>query len=171
MSAYLVGAYHVDALIRAALDGPADRGPKYPGDGWPRPYWRGAPLTPQQADELAAALLAENVASVTYRYRGEDLDTLPGPNDKSAYLAALLGEYRYRRPRRHLTAVETLKACDGYEYQSCEHEGWAASDARAFCDALRGRMIASLPGYQDAATWEVSAGHSPRSCTRRDSRQ
>jgi hypothetical protein len=39
-----------------------------------------------------------------------------------------------------------------YEYQACEHDGWRDSDGCAFCEAMRCRLLAKLPGAE-AAPW------------------
>ena len=89
-------------------------------------------------------LIDENAASVNYRYDENELFV-----------------YRYQRPR-HTTwsAVELLKTVDCYEYQSCEHPGWAQSQAHAFCESLRARLIGTLPGYDDAS-WGITPSTVP----------
>ena len=54
-----------------------------------------------------------------------------------------------------VSPVVILSAIACYEYQSCEHPGWATSEAHDFCHALRIKMIRMLPGYADAP-WEVT---------------
>jgi len=39
-----------------------------------------------------------------------------------------------------------------YEYQACEHDGWKDSEMRAFIDAMRERLLSTLPGAE-AAPW------------------
>jgi len=48
--------------------------------------------------------------------------------------------------------VQVLKSIDCLDYQSCEHPGWAASEAKAFIDRLQSAAIHALPGYE-AAIW------------------
>jgi hypothetical protein len=48
-----------------------------------------------------------------------------------------------------------LKAIDCYRYQSCEHPGWASSEAQQFCLALQALAINHLPGY-DQAPWDIT---------------
>ena len=64
------------------------------------------------------------------------------------------GLYVYRRSGHPADPVAVLKALDCYEYQACEDGGWEASEALAFCEALRHRAVGRLPGYE-AAPWEV----------------
>lgn len=86
-------------------------------------------------------LWAENYASVNYRYCEKDMAP----------------EYVHKSdPYRKWDAVAVLKAIACYEYQACEHPGWKTSEARAFCEELRGNAIHALPGYAEAS-WEVSA--------------
>lgn len=101
-----------------------------------------------RASGVGQMLWNENVASVSARY--PDCKDLPGP----------VGcDYQYGTHRVHtplLSPVAMLKAIDGYEYQSCEHDGWATSSAKAFVDVLRATAIRALPGYSEAA-WEIAA--------------
>ncbi len=53
-----------------------------------------------------------------------------------------------------MSTAQVLKALDCYGYQSSEHPGWNDSEAHRFCDVLRRRYGATLPGYDDAL-WEV----------------
>jgi hypothetical protein len=159
MSAYVMSKHHIDALVSAALAG---EGPGYGGGAlrWYAPgpaeetdYQRGAPwgstcvanaqtrervITLENASHVGRVLLFENMRSVAHRY-DEPLE---------------LPVYEYT-PGRVLTAVETLKAINGFEYQACEHPGWESSEARAFCEALQSAAIRRLPGYEEADTWEV----------------
>ena len=96
-------------------------------------------------------LLDENAASVNYRY---DID------DAAAV-------YVYRQPRHtDWSLPELLNALRGYEYQSCEHPGWDASQAKAFCDALQQRLVCMLPGYNDGP-WLITPGSVPATASRR----
>ena len=105
----------------------------------------------RRASEVGQMLWDENVKSVRYRYP-DCTDDLPGP----------IGcDYQYGSHEHHPwhdcpTPVGVLKACDGYEYQACEHPEWETSEAHAFINALRRRAIHALPGYDEAA-WEVAA--------------
>ena len=179
MSAYVVDKAHIDALVRAGLVLPArqvqggrlrwfwpeitqaDREATYQaGAAWgPRSAQlaeeRRRELTPSAgADRVGAMLWSENVRSVCFRYdEPEDADELPGP---VGFGVLDVAGYRFG-PGVFLPDVDpvaVLKAIDGYEYQSCEHPGWEASEAHAFCEALRRAAIGCLPGYAEAS-WEV----------------
>ncbi|HUZ55086.1 MAG TPA: hypothetical protein VMU94_21490 [Streptosporangiaceae bacterium] len=77
-----------------------------------------------------AVLLAENRRSVNHRYADDEYQA----------------PYVFTEITGHLDPIAILKAISCYEYQSCEHPGWEASEARSFCEALRRRIIRWLPG-------------------------
>lgn len=145
MSAFIVSENHIHALIEAGCSRRYTRGHVL------RWYVSGDPARPRElrwenADEIGRMLWEENVKSVAHRYPNDTPDTLPGPVP-----AADPEAYRWKRPRpRALEPVEALKAIACYEYQSSEHPEWEASEARAFCEALRHAAIAALEGYEDA---------------------
>lgn len=140
MSAFLVGEDHVNYLINAALA--FNRGGHmhwYSLDGEARKL--GELRTGDEANciEVGAMLWRENCASINARY-GE---TKEAP------------DFRFKLTSwARVTPVQVLKAIRCYEYQSCEHRGWHASSAHAFCEALRQSAISRLAGYSEAA-WEV----------------
>jgi len=92
-------------------------------------------LNRETADAVGHMLLAENFRSVNHRYAEA--------NEPEGFFA-------YRRSLQGCNPVVILKAIDCYEYQTCEHPEWEQSEAHAFCQALRKRMISMLPGYEDA---------------------
>jgi hypothetical protein len=141
MSAFIVGTDHIDCLVSAALDA----GMHQSGFGI---YWDGERVEWHNADSVGAALLRENIASVSHRYADHGTDNLPGPIPNP-----IPEDYIYQ-PCLKVDAAQVLKAIDCYEYQSCEHPGWNDSEARRFCGVLRRRYSAMMPGYDDAL-WEV----------------
>jgi hypothetical protein len=103
----------------------------------------GASFTPtriENADKIGSMLWAENHKSVNFRYK--DKQTAP--------------PYTFKRRAVPLTPVEVLKAIDCLEYQSCEHKGWKASEAKAWLDQFRAHTIGQLPGYNDAP-WGIDS--------------
>jgi len=157
MSAFIVSKKHIDYMVSAGL--------KYPELGplrWfqPKSAENVEPnngvqpkldnilrnmyvyeLTEDTADEVGRMLWLQNHVSVSYRY------------DKP--MEVTIGEpYRFER-QPEIDPVVVLKAIDCYEYQSCEDPGWETSQAKAFCNELRGVAICNLPGY-DAAPWEIT---------------
>ena len=146
MSAWIVSKHHVDAMLTAALS----RRVAGPHHGVLR-FWTGDlswSVTRETADEIGEMLWAENVASVARRYGGDDVSDLPGPVELSREA------YHFDQLPGDVEPVKVFKILDCYEYQSCEHGGWRASPALAFCDALRRACCRSLPGYE-AAPWGV----------------
>lgn len=143
MSAFIVGTDHIDALLTAAmawsdggrfsfyrLDSETDELTKFD-------------LTADTASLVGALLLLENQRSVNFRYDDDDLEPV--------YEFRALPWKFGKRP----DPVVVLKAIDCYVYQSCEHDGWPESTAKRFCVTLQGLMIANLPGYNAAPSWEV----------------
>lgn len=156
MSAYIVNAKHLNYLIAAGLQGsfrdpmrwmvpePALETDHMRGEAWgptsvESVRRRSRELTRDTADAVGQMLADENYRSVNHRY-AEDED----PE----------GFFAFDRAPVSVDPVQALKAIRCYEYQSCEHPEWENSEARAFCDALRLRMINKLPGYEEAA-WEI----------------
>ena len=162
MSAYVVSLAHVRQMVNLARYGPSDRAPQYPGDGWHGPAW--AYRVPdgivrlstmdQSPDRLVSMLVSECVQSVSYRYPNDGPDELPGPVDRY-YLEP--ERLTFERPRSHATAAQGINLVSGYEYQSCEHPGWFDSEARAFCESLRGSLVDTLHEVRQDETWEWTA--------------
>jgi hypothetical protein len=154
MSAFEVDATHIDVMVSAALQ-------RHHGEtlGW---YFGEIPraepgemlpsgedyltalskthreVTSETAEQWGATLLAENRRSVNWRYAEEEIEA----------------PYVFTEYAGQFNPVAILSAINCYEYQACEHPGWKTSEARAFCEALRSRMIRMLPGYGNAP-WEV----------------
>jgi len=154
MSAFILSQDHIDYLVTAAVMLSTGR------DSTPIYWWQypehAQPTTvgSWNADEFGRMLLAENIASVRYRYPNDEYTMLPGPIP-----TPFAHEYTYRsfapfRGREVHTIAQVLKTLACYEYQSCEHPGWEASSAKAICDNIRRAYISRIPGYDDAE-WEV----------------
>lgn len=142
MSAFMVSHESIDVVLSFALYGaPGDHGLRWYGDTDDGTMALLGRLDSSNVDEVGCMLLAENRASVNYRYSEDELD--------------IVELYRFTHRSYAPTAVEVLKACACVEYQSCEHPGWRASSARFFLDAVRDKATAHLPGYSDAP-WDWS---------------
>ena len=162
MSAFIVSDNHLAYLVHAGLaygrqsplrwqapdtEEPPGESDYAPGNPWGETSVdtmrrKARELTQETADSTMLLLYAANVASVNYRYDnrdGESVDHIPHYRDNDI---------------RHINPVQVLKALACYEYQSCETPEWDASEAHAFCEALRHRMIQVLPGYEEA-TWGI----------------
>ncbi len=151
MSAYIVSKEHVAYLTAMAM---TDNGLPYGGGlEW---YFgnNGSGRIPQDDLVMAAAaenmIWKENMVSVAYRY-GDPVEDLPGDRYVEDGITkadiALAADILF-------VAVQVLKACNCLEYQSCEHPGWEASEARAFIQALKDKAVRALPGYE-SARWGV----------------
>ncbi len=153
MSAFIVSKAHIDALVTAAINGRISWMTPAPEVN-PDTHQRGEPWGPaalaeyqarqrtantETAGTVGAMLWNENQLSVNHRYDEEDAEE----------------PYTYDRFNRPLSPVQILKAISCYEYQTCERPEWEASEARAFCRALRSETIHKLPGYDEAA-WEIT---------------
>jgi hypothetical protein len=139
MSAYIVDRAHIAYLVHSADS--LTRGVFSWFDGEDHQTMS----SPAAAGQI---LWDENVKSVQHRYPGENVGCLPGPG---------LARYDYgahQQSAKPVNPVATLKAISCYQYQSCEHPGWATSSAKRFTDTLRLTAIRALPGYDEAA-WEV----------------
>lgn len=156
MSAYVVDRGHVRFLVAAALNGRHWEGGY--GQGGPMSYYHDGKryeVNELTADEIGLMLWQECIASVAYRYPDDPEAGLPGPVEDGP-------RFGYRHPVMDppgstIKAVDVLKAIACYEYQSCEHPGWEASRAKAFCEALTATAIRNLPGYDDAP-WGAPKG-------------
>jgi hypothetical protein len=111
MSAYVVDKETIDQLVSAAIDARF--------------------TTLDDATSYGQTLWRENVISVAYRY------SLAQCN--AAELAEYEGDveaYEYT-PQAAPDTRGIIDAIDNLDYQSCEHDGWQASDAYAQLGKLR----------------------------------
>jgi hypothetical protein len=148
MSAYIVDRNHILYLVQAALSrrlsrhgGSAFRwfcGENKSGELLAGDYDRAA--------DVANLLWRENIASVSGRYPNESSATLPGPINENFVI-----EPSDFARCVEIDPIQVLKSCDCFEYQSCEHDGWRDSEAKAFIDSLRNHAWHALPGYENAA--------------------
>jgi hypothetical protein len=153
MSAFMVGSLHIDALLSAGMHraytryGPLswftvdpDTRPDFDtyeeGSRWREAHRR--QLTRHTANDVGAVLLDENQDSVNYRYNDDELEEIYQFKDVPGY----------PDPRVVLQAIKC------YEYQACEHPGWATSEAKRFCEALQSKAINILTEDIEGA-WEV----------------
>lgn len=130
MSAFVVSKEDIDILVTAHL------------------ALRGLPWSSERADSIGRLLWRENVSSVAYRY---DMPERHGA-EHAEYLEALEA-YAYEPLYAKCAAVAKIARC--YDYQSCEHPGWEASEAKRLVDELMGVFHETLPGY-DAMPWGIA---------------
>jgi hypothetical protein len=143
MSAYVVDRNHIKYLVSAAVAGPD----KFH-------LWHDGKtifdLDRSDADGLTSLgqmLWDENIKSIEARYPdcvGKP-EKMPGRNDEKFIYCHGSG-FRVDR----FEPVQVIKAAACYAYQSCEHDGWEKSAAKAFCDTLRDKYIRLLAGYEQA---------------------
>ncbi len=131
MSAYVVSKHHIDAIVTAWVA----LGIRH----------RDSRSRSEDADKVGAMLWHENLESVRYRYGYADPD-LPG---------ATVEEYTWTRVRMpdgewSVVIARILKLLDCYAYQSCEHPGWAESQAAKLVGAMRQEAWTLLPAYAEA---------------------
>lgn len=144
MSSFMVDSVHIDVLVHVAIHGPSN------GVGtWDKLYFsnQSRSITYDTADLVGAMLIAENLKSINHCYPDTIADPsgVPGPIEQYWLQAYTWTDHRYR-----LSILEALSALACYEYQSCEHPEWDASEARQFCEALRNRLIHRMPGFEQA---------------------
>jgi hypothetical protein len=145
MSAFLVTHEHIHTLLWAGLQHPR-LGTLRWHFGNPRSEGE---LQPETADIVGQMLLDENATGVNHLYNTT--------NPVQTY-----GEtYTYRPPvHRTWSIPELLNALDCYEYQACEHPNWSGSQAQAFVEALRHKLISELPGYR-TGPWTITRSSIP----------
>jgi hypothetical protein len=86
-------------------------------------------------------LWSENWRSVNHRYPTSKQELPPIYNFKRVDVSGV-------------SVIQFLKLLDCLEYQSCEHDGWAQSEARQIVDQFRAQAVTKLPGYEEAE-WSI----------------
>lgn len=150
MSAFIVDDGHIDVLVSAAFFAgphPIPLQIRYIG-GETRDEKVGIYITcenghPQKLEwtrsQLGQLLVNENYNSVNFRYNQKEQ---PHP-------------YSYQKPKCQRSPVEVIKLVHGYEYQTCEHEGWRGSAAYQVCETLVRQSCHKLATYNNS-DWTVS---------------
>lgn len=142
MSAYAVTHGTIRLLIEAARR----RNPMDPHAGSLRWYHNGRSHEAgyygddERANEIGRMLAQENANSLNYRY----------PDDLNGMIPEGWLDYVHFNCNKELTPAQVFKAAHCYEYQACEHPGWAESEAHAFLYALLHRWEGRVHGYVDA---------------------
>src|SRR5262245_1730456 len=144
MSAFIVGHDHIDALLTFATSRNPHGGVSY----LVSETGNRVEITARNATEIGRILLTENERSVRHRYPSDSPDNLPGTIGEDA------ATYRFKQWGKPLSAVAILKGCDCLDYQCCETDNYEESLAAAIVNAIRGRAIRQLPGYDQASGWE-----------------
>lgn len=161
MSAFVHDRAHILALVRTAIDGPAESVGS-PDLAWHGVSWLTLPRRDlahwseavsgrtdwQTAEDLARLLWDENVASVRARYADADESGMI-PDEPPFSM------WEIHKARR-LTAADALCALASFEYQSCEHNEWEDGEAARFCDAFR-RTLCHVVS-RDSECWAIHDG-------------
>ena len=171
MSAYVVDSATIDGIVAGAIQYGRDGGPSFafyrffPDTDHNRGGYsahRFSPYAgPDEAPEtfnpetIGRELWTENLRSIHARYP----DTLeggvvPGPGDFSE-LEAVAYEYGPGARVVEVDPLGLLGLISGYEYQACEHDGWKASIARAFCDKVKFHVGHYLMDRAGSSAWTI----------------
>ena len=129
MSAFVVSEGHINTLVSFGAGGqnPASV------------YWERRHISFRGNEQmLADVLMNANVEAVNTRY--SDDEQLTG--------------CKFSRVCTVPAPVGILKACDCYDYQTCELADYEATLAAKIIEAVRAKAIRALPGY-DAAKWAI----------------
>lgn len=150
MSAFVVSHDHIDALLSFASKRDTYGTVSY----YVKETGRRVDITTENATEVGRILLTENERSIYARYT----DCRPGDDNKPGTIGEDEANYAFRPwPfNAPLSAVSILKACSCFDYQACETDDYEDSLAATIIEAIRGRAINRLPGYDDAPGWEFS---------------
>jgi hypothetical protein len=129
MSAFIVSDTHINSLVRFA-----SRFNVRAFHGNPMAMFK----VKDNEQATAELLLAENVKSVNYRYRDNEVMTIT--YDPAAPI---------------LTIIQAIKAAQCLRYQSCEHSDYEDSIAFKLIEAIIADAIPRLEGY-DSAEWAIA---------------
>ena len=129
MSAFIVSDTHINSLVRYA-----SRHNVRAFHGNPMEVFR----VKDNEQETARLLLDENVKSVNYRYRDNEVMSIT-----------------YDMGAPILTAIQAIKAAQCLRYQSCEHSDYEDSIAFKLIEAIITDAIPRLEGYE-SAKWAIS---------------
>lgn len=137
MSAWIVSRAHIDVLVQGLCESEH--------------------VTHLDPDEVGRILWRENLASVAERYPNDGDGERPGPID---FRDADVDTYTYRRPSMKITQAGLHKAIGCYQYQSSEHLGWEASQARSWTSTLAVALEqAGVPALSDSEPWGFEEEH------------
>lgn len=146
MSAYVVDRQHIMYLVKAAASRQLNHGSDFRWTHNGKTHKLSGLVDGQEEEiRIANILWRENVKSVMYRYPDDTEDSLPGPIGETYWITIddLNMLWTVLKP------VQVIKSCHCYAYQSCEHEEWETSEAKAFVDRLIARETRRIPGYDD----------------------
>lgn len=96
----------------------------------------------ERQNEIGRMLWLENLKSIEFRYP-DTIENHDYPGPIAFEGTETIADYRYA-VSRITSPLEILHRIDSYEYQTCEHDGWPASEAASFCESLRRKQIHRL---------------------------
>ena len=135
MSAFIVSDTHINALVRYAS---RHKLSVFFNRQLGFPFGKEQLKIYNNEQAIAQILLDENVKSVNYRYRDNEVMTIT--YDPGAPI---------------LTAIQAIKAAQCLKYQSCEHDDFEESIAFKLIEAIISDAIPRLEGYE-SASWAIS---------------
>lgn len=134
MSAFLCGKDHIDLLVSHCAD------QWFHGGKW-------VTLGDTPRTEVGRILIRENIASLRYRYSGDDW---------WAGTDRWYDAYMHTPVTDKVSPEQIIKACDCLRYQSCEHGLWETSEAAAILTATRETYVSKILNRQEDIEWEWS---------------
>jgi hypothetical protein len=135
MSAFIVSDTHINALVRYAS---RHKLSVYFNRQLGFPFGKERLNVHDNEQAIAQILLDENVKSVNYRYRDNEVMSIT-----------------YDRGAPILTAIQAIKAAQCLRYQSCECDDFEESIAFKLIEAIIADAIPRLDGYE-SAQWAIS---------------
>lgn len=131
MSAFLCGKDHIDLLV------------SHCADNW---FHDGKVITLRDTPrtEVGRILIAENIASLRHRYADDWWAT-----DDKWY-----DDYIHTPVTEPVSPEQIIKACHCLSYQSCEHDGWARSEAHRIVTATREHYVREILNNVPDLQWE-----------------
>jgi hypothetical protein len=135
MSAFIVTDTHINALVRYAS---RHKLSVFFNRQLGFPFGKEQLKVYDNEQAIAQILLDENVKSVNYRYRDNEVMTIT---------------YDHGAPI--LSAIQAIKAAQCLKYQSCEHDDFEDSIAFKLIEAIISDAIPRLEGYE-SASWAIA---------------
>ena len=135
MSAFIVSDTHINALVRYAS---RHKLSVYFNRQLGFPFGKERLNVHDNEQAIAQILLDENVKSVNYRYRDNEVMSIT-----------------YDRGAPILTAIQAIKAAQCLRYQSCECDDFEESIAFKLIEAIIADAIPRLEGYE-SAEWGIT---------------
>jgi hypothetical protein len=152
MSAYVLSIAHFAALAAFAV---SDQHQSHAIN-----EWRVSANPMRTARKIAEELAKENIRSVSHRYSVYKEERLVVSE------AGDLAETYYFNPGK-LSALDILRMCECYEYQSCETPDWTSTLAYRQIQWIKTAAMSRLPGWDEAVRDYNGEKHSDNIGTKR----